>query len=117
MKQDKTVIVRPVGNTEVNSRTLTVRGHSHKHKAVQVYVLANDGMWYLQPPVKYTTAHRRRWHVEVWLGELSTKLQPNINYTIVAVETTERPETPLTELPDVPHSNAVKVSVRESAIG
>ncbi len=112
MNQDKIVIVRPVDNTEVNNRMLTVRGHSHKHKSVQVYVLANDDTWYLQPPVKYTMAHKRRWHVDVWLGELSTKLQPNINYTIVAVETNERPETPLAELPDVPHSNAVKVSVR-----
>ncbi len=86
----------------------------HHHPGVQIYVLANDGLWYLQRPVKFLGGKykNRVWAGICFLGEDGSPI--GSSYKIAAIVSDERPETPVGELPGTPHSHIIDVVTCES---
>ena len=74
-------------------------------KPIQVYVLSNDGLWYLQKNVVFHG--RKRFSVECFFGNETT--QPGSVFKVVAVVSDERPHSPVVQLPEGAKSNPVTV--------
>lgn len=92
-------------NCDLVEQKITVVGKSD-NQPVQLYVLANDNTWYLQ---EKTVVDGENWSGECFLGDKNTVV--GAEYTIVAVQTDQRPQTPLIEPPIGPKSNFVNVKV------
>lgn len=102
----KILITKPHSG-RVKSRAITVKGIAKALVPVQLYVLANDGKWYLQQPAVFVGFC---WSVECVLG--LTDGPKSQKYVIVALATPDRPETPLDTLPSgVVRSNKIVVHV------
>lgn len=91
-------------NGSVVGRKSLIKGFG---KPAQVYVFSNDGRWYLQKPVSY---HHGSWHVYAYFGDSTTK--SGAGFQIVAVNTTDRPKSPIDALPEACKSNVLSVTVR-----
>lgn len=84
---------------------------------VQLYVRASDNLWYLQPPVTSTLDlgwcmdnSEVVWVGTAYLGDLAAR--KGRGYTIAAVLTSERPETPLKQLPRRTPNHRIKVKLK-----
>jgi|GEM_PF-3867366 hypothetical protein len=64
-------------------------------KPVQIFVLSNDGKWYLQKNVVFVS--NTQFFVECYFGDENT--QHGAKFVVVAVVTDKRPYSPMTQLP------------------
>lgn len=69
----------------------------HVKKGLEFFVLARDGMWYLQKRPEYQTVFKHKFTVEMHFGDDGSPL--GTEYTVAAVRTKERPESPMMILP------------------
>lgn len=76
----------------------------------QLYVQANDGLWYLQRQPMFRS-RRKHWSVDCCFGDANTPT--GASFTLVAVFTDKRPHSPLEFLPDGEISEPVVVRLTD----
>lgn len=81
-------------NTKVGHRHI-ISGKTKGNMEVNAYILANDGLYYLQPPAVW---HGNKFSIECTFGfeELSDDF---LGYEAICVASSERPHSPVNELP------------------